>query len=104
MCSGLCYQRLSVNDGGAPYCLHGLNAVYLEEYGWYRVDARGNKPGIDARFCPPREVLAFPIMEAQERDLPEIWVEPLHVITDLLERFVDVDEVYENLPDVPLID
>src|SRR3569833_788451 len=26
---GLCYQRLSVGEEGGPYCLHGLNAVYL---------------------------------------------------------------------------
>lgn len=41
--SGLCYQRLSINDNGAPYCLHGLNAVFLKDIGWYRVDARGIK-------------------------------------------------------------
>lgn len=70
--TGLCYQRLSVGDGGAPYCLHGLNAVYLKEFGWVRVDARGNRPGIDAQFDPPGEVLAFRIREPQERDLPEI--------------------------------
>lgn len=28
--TGLCYQRVSVYDSGAPYCLHGLNAVYLK--------------------------------------------------------------------------
>ena len=27
--TGLCYQRLSIAGGDAPYCLHGLNAVYL---------------------------------------------------------------------------
>ncbi|MDJ0574080.1 MAG: transglutaminase family protein [Xenococcaceae cyanobacterium MO_234.B1] len=27
--AGFCYQRLSVYDDGAPYCLHGFNAVYL---------------------------------------------------------------------------
>ena len=71
--AGLCYQRVSVGDGGAPYCLHGLNAVHLPETGWYRLDARGNKPVVDARFTPPVEALAFPIREAAERDLPEIW-------------------------------
>ncbi|NOX76720.1 MAG: transglutaminase family protein, partial [Gammaproteobacteria bacterium] len=38
--AGLCYQRLSIDDNGAPYCLHGLNAVYLKDHGWYRIDAR----------------------------------------------------------------
>jgi transglutaminase-like putative cysteine protease len=41
--AGFCYQRLSMDDQGAPYCLHGLNAIYLPDIGWYRVDARGNK-------------------------------------------------------------
>jgi transglutaminase-like putative cysteine protease len=27
--AGFCYQRLSVNDDGEPYSLHGFNAVYL---------------------------------------------------------------------------
>ncbi|MEM8544794.1 MAG: transglutaminase-like domain-containing protein, partial [Cyanobacteria bacterium P01_H01_bin.119] len=36
--AGFCYQRLSVDDRGAPYSLHGFNAVYLPQVGWYRVD------------------------------------------------------------------
>jgi NAD(P)H-dependent FMN reductase len=56
---GLCYQRLTIDGDQPPYCLHGLNAVYLQRYGWYRIDARGNKPGVDADFCPPLEKLAF---------------------------------------------
>jgi len=52
--AGFCYQRLSIDDKGAPYSLHGFNAVYLPEAGWYRVDARGNKAGVNAQFAPPR--------------------------------------------------
>jgi transglutaminase-like putative cysteine protease len=102
--AGLCYQRLSVGDSGAPYCLHGLNAVYLKDVGWYRVDARGNKPGIDARFAPPVEQLAFPIREREERMLPEIWAEPLPVVVDALARYDTWDAVLANLPDVQLLD
>src|SRR5512135_2957192 len=69
--AGLCYQRLSKNDDGPPYCLHGLNAVYLPESGWYRIDARGNKPGVDAQFTPPVEKLAFSIVNAGEIDLSD---------------------------------
>jgi len=99
--AGLCYQRLSLgDDGGAPYCLHGLNAVHLREFGWFRVDARGNKPGVDARFVPPTEVLAFQVKGAHERDLPEIWAEPLQLVVEALERCHTYDEVLANLPDV----
>lgn len=100
--AGLCYQRLSVGDQGAPYCLHGLNAVYLKDFGWYRIDARGNKPGIAADFCPPREVLAFALQSADERNLPEIHAVPLAAVTDVLERYADVAEVHANLPDIEL--
>ena len=101
--AGLCYQRLSVNDDGAPYCLHGLNALYLQQYGWYRVDARGNKPGIDAQFMPPHERLAFAINEEQEADLPEIWAEPSLSVVEVLEGHETVQAVCENLPDVALV-
>jgi transglutaminase-like putative cysteine protease len=102
--AGLCYQRLSVGDGGAPYCLHGLNAVYLKDAGWYRIDARGNKPGIDARFEPPVERLAFAVRERDERMLPEVWAEPLPVVVDALECYDTWDQVLANLPDVTLLD
>jgi transglutaminase-like putative cysteine protease len=101
--TGLCYQRLSVNDQGPPYCLHGLNAVYLQDYGWYRIDARGNKPGVDAKFTPPGESLAFPIHDKEERDLPEIWPEPHPEVIRVLEKYHDVRLVFENLPDIPLL-
>lgn len=101
--AGLCYQRLSVGESGAPYCLHGLNAVYLDGVGWYRIDARGNKPGVAASFCPPTEALAFQIKDPHERDLPEIWAEPLQIVVDVLERYETYDQVLANLPDVELV-
>jgi hypothetical protein len=101
--AGLCYQRLSVGDNGPPFCLHGLNAVWLEGYGWYRIDARGNKPGVDAQFCPPMEQLAFRLQSADEHDLPEIWAEPLPVAVQVLTKCATVEEVYKNLPDIELL-
>jgi transglutaminase-like putative cysteine protease len=102
--AGLCYQRLSVGDSGAPYCLHGLNAVYLKDVGWYRIDARGNKPGVDARFEPPVERLAFAVRARAERMLPEVWAEPLPVVVAALECYDTWDQVLANLPDVTLLD
>lgn len=99
--AGLCYQRLSVgNENGPPYCLHGLNAVYLDCFGWYRIDARGNKPGVTADFCPPTEALAFAIRPPHECDLPGIHAEPLAVVSSTLESSQDVAEVMANLPDI----
>ncbi len=102
--TGLCYQRLTIAKDEPPFCLHGLNAVYLEKYGWYRIDARGNKAGVDAQFCPPMEKLAFPIITHGEADLPEIWAEPLTLITDTLERYKTQKEIQNNFPDIELID
>ncbi|MBT5032106.1 MAG: transglutaminase family protein, partial [Proteobacteria bacterium] len=47
--AGLCYQRLTIDGDQPPFCLHGLNAVYLEPYGWLRLDPRGNKVGINVQ-------------------------------------------------------
>lgn len=110
--AGLCYQRLTIADeegDDGPFCLHGLNAVWLEEYGWYRIDARGNRHGwdgkmtINAQFCPPHEVLAFPVRVSGEADLPEIWSEPLSVVTQTLISGKTWDEVLQQLPDTELL-
>jgi transglutaminase-like putative cysteine protease len=101
--AGLCYQRLTI-DAAPPFCLHGLNAVYLESYGWYRIDARGNKTGVNAEFSPPIEKLAFPIITKGEADFPEVWAEPLKLIVDTLQQYKTYKEVADNLPDIEIID
>ena len=100
---GFCYQRLNIEDNGARYCLHGLNAVYLSEYGWYRIDARGNKEGVNAQFKPPIEQLAFNPSDKLEADLPEIWPSPLPIVISILEKYSDYIEVYNHFPDIELI-
>ncbi len=101
--TGLCYQRLVVEKDGPPFSLHGLNAVYLKEYGWYRIDARGNKPGVNAEFCPPTEKLAFPILDVNEMDFREIWPEPLPMVVNTLTVYKTVEQVFQNLPDIEVI-
>ncbi|RLW67965.1 MAG: Cro/Cl family transcriptional regulator [gamma proteobacterium symbiont of Stewartia floridana] len=101
--AGLCYQRLTIENDKPPFCLHGLNAVYLPEFGWYRIDARGNKAGIEAEFTPPREQLAFPVVVQGEADFSEIWSEPLVEIVRLLTESETYQEVADNLPDIEII-
>ena len=101
--AGFCYQRLAIEDNRTAFCLHGLNAVYLTGIGWYRIDARGNKPGVEAAFTPPTEKLAFPITVEGEADLPEIWFEPLPEVVRVLTSSADFQEVAENLPDIEII-
>ncbi|MDX1492154.1 MAG: transglutaminase family protein [Pseudohongiellaceae bacterium] len=97
--AGLCYQRTTVAEDSPPFCLHGLNAVYLDDFGWYKLDARGNKPGVDAQFCPPVERLAFAIKTQGEKHFDEILCEPHPLIIELLTRYKTVLDVAANLPD-----
>ncbi|WP_304545751.1 transglutaminase-like domain-containing protein [Sulfurimonas microaerophilic] len=98
--TGFCYQRLSCSEYVPDiYCLHGLNAIYLKKYGWYRVDARGNKEGVDAQFIPPKEQLAFEV-QPHEYDMDEIYDEPLDVVIEALQKYKTYDEMIHNFPDI----
>jgi transglutaminase-like putative cysteine protease len=97
--AGFCYQRLSIDDTGPPYSLHGLNAVHLPRFGWYRIDPRGNKPGVDAQFCPPVERLAFRLNFPEERTFPDILPDPLAAVVDSLRAHSTWDAMLANLPD-----
>jgi len=98
--TGFCYQRLSIDGEGPPFCLHGLNAVQLPGIGWYRIDARGNRGDVHAEFTPPVEQLAFAIQFEGEFNLPEIYAEPLPAVVNALQTHVSWDAVLANLPDV----
>lgn len=98
--TGFCYQRLCQDEAGQDFCLHGLNAVYLPEYGWYRLDARGNKPGVDAQFVPPREQLAFATAMPGEMLFPEIWADPLPIVVAALQGHETWEALAANLPDL----
>lgn len=100
--AGFCYQRLSINDNGEPYTLHGFNAVYLPEIGWYRVDARGNRNNVDAQFVPPKEQLAYKIQFPQEADFENIFSEPLSLVVEALLAYSQWNDILLNLPDVSL--
>jgi ribosomal protein S18 acetylase RimI-like enzyme len=108
--AGFCYQRLTINEPPAPKLiysdipctLHGLNAIFLPDIGWYRVDSRGNRAGINARFIPPQERLAFEIRLPQEADFTNIFAEPLPIVVGALQISKTWEEVIVNLPDISL--
>jgi transglutaminase-like putative cysteine protease len=102
--AGLCYQRLSRDDNGEPYSLHGLNAIFLQDFGWYRVDPRGNRKGVNAQFTPPIEHLAFPISLPGEADLPEIWADPLQVVVEALRTHKMAEALWEKTSRCPAIE
>lgn len=82
--AAFCYQRLSINDDGPPYSLHGFNAVYLPEIGWYRMDARGNKTGVNAQFTPPVERLAFKLQTPDEFEFENLLPDPVEAVLNAL--------------------
>ncbi len=96
--TGFCYQRLSCGEyKDEVYCLHGLNAIFLKKYGWYRIDARGNKAGVDAQFNPTFENLAFELQD-KEFDIANIYSKPLDVVVNALESYGTYDEMIRHFP------
>jgi len=98
--AGLCYQRLSLDREKDRFCLHGLNAVYLPQLGWHRIDARGNSGEISAQFVPPLERLAFVVNGDGEADLPGIYADPLPVVVQALQSASDIYQLLEHFPDL----
>ena len=98
--TALMYQRLSCSEyEEGVYCLHGLNAVYLKEYGWYRIDARGNKEGVNAQFMPPQEKLAFSLGK-NEYDIDELYAEPMPEVLHALTTYKTYEEMVNHFPDI----
>lgn len=98
--TALCYQRLSCNEyKDNSFCLHGLNAVYLKDYGWYKIDARGNKEGVNAQFTPGIEKLAFKLQE-NEYALKVYYSRPLDVVVKALSSNKSYKEMINNIPDI----
>lgn len=101
--SGICYQRLTLGDTpDTGYCIHALNAVYIRAINkWIRLDARGNKAGVNAEFSLEKECLAFPIRaEYDEIDYKTLYAEPLQKTMDILEESTDALYMYlHSLPE-----
>lgn len=101
--TGFCYQRLMIfakpEDG---YSLHALNAVYIQSLDrWVRLDARGNKQGVQAQFSLNEEKLAFQVREKlEEIDYPVIFKEPNEKTISVLQNNMNALKLYvQHLPD-----
>lgn len=99
---GFCYQRVLRKplDTASGFALHGLNALYLKEFGWFRVDPRGNKPGIDSQFNAKEEQLAYVIHpDLGEVDYPKVFVNPLPSVLEAMETSKSTQELFFNRPE-----
>jgi len=100
--AGLCYQKLTLGDTpDTGHCVHALNAVWIaSRQAWVRLDARGNKPNVDAQFSLDEERLAFAVRPScGERDYGIIHAEPPPEITRALTAHGDCLVLYaRHLP------
>lgn len=96
--AGFCYQRLEFDVG---FGLHGLNAVYIRRLDkWIRLDARGNKNGINAQFSIEKEFLAYyPNKEIGEVDFYVIYSEPNKKAVKILEGSENLNEAVKRIID-----
>jgi len=100
--AGFCYQRVLrvPTDENSGFALHGLNAIYLREYGWFRVDPRGNKPGVNSQFSIEPEQLAYTIHpHLGEVDYPTVYAKPLDSVIQSMQESATTQELFFNRPD-----
>lgn len=99
--TGFCYQKLILDDETAPVLIyHGLNGVFIKEYKkWIRLDARGNKEGVNAQFSLDEEQLAFPIrQEKGEEDCFTVYPDPDEKVLEKLRKNKTRTELFDDLP------
>jgi len=96
--AGFCYQKLCSSQFPDVKVLHGLNAIYMKDLDkWMRLDARGNKPGVDAQFSIDEEKIAWPVnKELGEEDNQIIFAEPNPVVIKLLRENKDKKELWKH--------
>ena len=101
--TGICYQRLTLGDvPETGFCIRALNAVYIKSLNrWIRLDARGNKTGVDAQFDLEQEKLAFLVRkDLGEEDYGIVYANPSDKLMQVLEENTDALYIYLNcLPD-----
>ena len=98
--TGFCFQRTTLDDDDSlGYCVHCYNAVFLEGK-WIKLDARGNKEGVNAQFSLEEPSLAFyPRPEYDEYFYPGIYASPHLPTMEMLEKASCLQDVLDNIPD-----
>ena len=100
--AGFSYQRLTLGDTpDTGYCIHAMNTVYVSSLDrWIRLDARGNKEGVNAEFSTDEEILAFEIKSEGEVDYHDNHSYPDYGLMKVLEESTDAIDMYlHHLPD-----
>jgi transglutaminase-like putative cysteine protease len=98
--TGFCFQHITLmDDDSAGYCVHAYNAVWLDGR-WIKLDARGNKTGVNAQFSLDAPVLAF-LSRSQydEYFWKGIYANPHAETMAMLERADSLEYIIKNIPD-----
>jgi len=98
--AGFCFQHCTLlDDDSEGYCVHGFNAVWLNGR-WLKLDARGNRPGVNAQFSLDEPVLAFPLRsEYDEYFWSGIYASPHMETMRMLEQAKCLQDIIDNIPD-----
>jgi transglutaminase-like putative cysteine protease len=98
--AGFCFQHCTLmDDDSAGYCVHCFNAIWLDGR-WVKLDARGNRPGVNAQFSLDEPVLAFPPRsEYDEYVWPGIYANPHAETMTMLEQADSLDYIIKHIPD-----
>ena len=100
--AGFSYQRLTLGDtADTGFCIHAMNTVFVTCLNkWIRLDARGNKEGVNADFSTEEEKLAFEIKSEGEVDYHDNHSYPDKGLMKVLRENTDAIEMYlHHLPD-----
>lgn len=97
---GFCFQHLTlVSDDSLGYCVHGYNAAFINNK-WIKIDARGNKKGINAKFSLDKPVLAYKNREEYDEYFwPGIYSKPHLEVMKMLDEANTLEDIMNNFPD-----
>ena len=97
---GICFEHLTLaDDDSMGYCVHAYNAVYVDNR-WIKIDARGNKPGVDAQFSLNEPKLAYPPRpQYDEYYWDGIYSHPQADTMKMLEEANNIQDIMDNIPD-----
>ena len=98
--AGFCFEHITLaNDDSIGYCVHAYNAVHLDDR-WIKLDARGNKAGVNARFSLGEPVLAYPPRaEYDEYFFKGIYADPHKDTMRMLEEANSLQDILDHIPE-----
>jgi len=98
--TGFCFEHLTLaDDDSLGYCVHAFNAVLLNKK-WIKLDARGNKQGVNAEFSDDEPILAYPIRkEYDEYFFDGIFANSHKETMQMLEKAKSLQDIMDNIPE-----